>query len=294
MSNYVVRAVAANKSIRVFAAVTTDLVEKARGFHNTTPVATAALGRTLTATSIMGLMLKGDNNKLSVQIKGNGPIKQILTTSDSKGIVKGYVSNPYVDIPLKANGKLDVGGAVGSQGRMTVIKDLGLKDPYVGQSDLVSGEIAEDFTYYFANSEQQPSAVALGVLVDRDYTVKVAGGVIIQLLPNTDDETITKIEEALKNAPQITKVLSEEDTPEKVLTTYLKGLDIEILEKVQVDFECDCSFEKLERALISIGEKDLKSIIEEDEKAELTCHFCNTKYNFDKVHLTRLYEEIKK
>ncbi|MCT4594117.1 MAG: Hsp33 family molecular chaperone HslO [Anaeromicrobium sp.] len=294
MSNYVVRAVAANKSIRVFAAVTTDLVEKARGFHNTTPVATAALGRTLTATSIMGLMLKGDNNKLSVQIKGNGPIKQILTASDSKGIVKGYVSNPYVDLPLKANGKLDVGGAVGSQGRMTVIKDLGLKDPYVGQADLVSGEIAEDFTYYFANSEQQPSAVALGVLVDRDHTVKVAGGVIIQLLPNTDDETITKIEEALRNAPQITNVLLEEDTPEKVLNTYLKGLDIEILEKVQVDFQCDCSFEKLERALISIGEKDLKSIIEEDEKAQLTCHFCNTKYNFDKNHLMKLYEEIKK
>lgn len=294
MKNYVVRALAADKSVRVFAAVTTDLVEKARIRHNTTPVATAALGRTLTATSIMGLMLKGDNNKLSVQIKGNGPIKQILTASDSKGIVKGYVSNPLVDIPLKASGKLDVGGAVGNEGKFVVVKDLGLKDPYVGQSHLVSGEIAEDFTYYFASSEQQPSAVALGVLVDRDRSVKVAGGVIIQLLPNASEETIQKIEEALKNAPQITNVLEVENTPEKVLEVYLKGLDVEVLEKTEVDFKCDCSVQKLEKALISVGAKELKSIIDEDEKAQLTCHFCNTKYDFTKEDLIKLYEEATK
>ncbi|MBF8984197.1 Hsp33 family molecular chaperone HslO [Lutibacter sp. B2] len=290
MKNYVVRAMAANKSVRILLAVSTEMVEKARQTHNTMPVATAALGRTITATAMMGLMLKGEKNKVTVQIKGDGPLGQILAVSNSLGKVKGYVTNPMVDIPLREDGKLDVGSAVG-KGKVIVIKDLGLKDPYVGQSHLVSGEIAEDLTAYFAYSEQQPSAIALGVLVDRDCTVKVAGGLIVQVLPDIEPEILDKLEARLKIMPSITTVMKEETDPEKMLNRYLEGFDIKILTKEEIDFECDCSQEKLEKALISIGEKDLKEIIEEDGQAELTCHFCNTEYHFDKQQLIKLYEE---
>ncbi|QXM06374.1 Hsp33 family molecular chaperone HslO [Crassaminicella indica] len=291
MKNYVIRAVAANKNLRVFLAVTTDLVEQARKIHDTTPVATAALGRTLTATAMMGLMLKGQRDKLSVQIKGEGPIKQILAVADASGNVKGYVSNPHIELPLREDGKLDVGGAVGRKGKMVVIKDLGLKEPYIGQSDLVSGEIAEDFTAYFAYSEQQPSAVALGVLVDRDYTVKHAGGWIIQVLPDAGEEIIVKLEEKLKDIPAVTKLMETVSDGEEILKMLLEGFDVEILDKTEVRLACDCSVEKLEKALISVGEKALKEMIEEDGQAELTCHFCNKKYHFDKEHLLRLYEQ---
>ncbi|QEK12516.1 Hsp33 family molecular chaperone HslO [Crassaminicella thermophila] len=290
MKNYVIRAMAADKNLRVFLAVTTELVEEARKIHNTTPVATAALGRTLTGTAMMGLMLKGEKDKLSVQIKGDGPLKQVLAVSDSKGNVKGYVSNPYVELPLKDNGKLDVGGAIG-KGKIIVIKDLGLKEPYIGQHDLVSGEIAEDFTAYFAYSEQQPSAVALGVLVDRDYSVAAAGGFIIQVLPDADENVITKLEERLNNLLPVTQIMEKTKDGEEILRNVLEGFDVEILDKKEVNFVCDCSVEKLERALISIGAKDLKEIIEEDGEAELTCHFCNKKYHFDKEHLQKLYKE---
>lgn len=290
MKDYVIRAVDADHGIRAFIGITTGLVEKARQIHDTTPVATAALGRTLTATVMMGLMLKGKNNKISVQIKGNGPVKQILAVSDEQGHVKGYISNPFVELPLRADGKLDVGGAVGSEGNMVVIKDLGLKEPYVGQSALVSGEIAEDFTAYFAHSEQQPSAVALGVLVDRDRTVKAAGGFIIQLLPGASDDVIQKLENRLQNLESISSLIDRGMTGEKILGHVLQDFSMEILEKKEVALVCDCSTERLEKALLSIGEKDLKEIIEEDGQAELTCHFCNTKYHFDKGHLERLYQ----
>ncbi|QZY56280.1 Hsp33 family molecular chaperone HslO [Crassaminicella profunda] len=293
MKNYVIRAVAANKNLRVFFAVTTGLVEEARKIHDTTPVVTAALGRTLTATAMMGMMLKGDRDKLSVQIKGDGPVKQILAVADPNGNVKGYVANPYVELPLRQDGKLDVGGAVGTNGKMVVIKDLGLKEPYVGQSDLVSGEIAQDFTAYFAYSEQQPSAVALGVLVDRDYSVKEAGGLIIQVLPDAEEDVIIKLEERLKNLPPITKIMETAVAEEEMLKIILEGFDFEILDKKEIKLVCDCSVEKLEKALISVGEKDLKEMIEEDGQAELTCHFCNTKYHFDKEHLLRLLEQAK-
>ncbi|WP_053956147.1 Hsp33 family molecular chaperone HslO [Inediibacterium massiliense] len=292
MKNYILRGVAANKSIRVFLGITTNLVEEARKIHHTTPVATAALGRTLTGTVMMGLMLKGDKNKLSIQIKGDGPLKQILAVSDSKGNVKGYVSNPNVELPLREDKKLDVGRAVG-KGKMIVIKDLGLKDPYIGQSDLVSGEIAEDFTAYFAYSEQQPSAVGLGVLVDRDYSVKEAGGFIIQVLPDASDDVILKLEKRINELPSVTKLMEETQDGEEMLKRILEGFDLEILDKQEVFLNCDCSEEKLERALISIGEKDLKQIIEEDGQAELTCHFCNRKYHFNKEHLQKLYEEAQ-
>ncbi|TCO71475.1 Hsp33 family molecular chaperone HslO [Marinisporobacter balticus] len=292
MKNYVIRAIAADKSISIFFAITTDLVEEARKKHNTTPVATAALGRTLTGAVIMGLMLKGEQNKLSVQIKGDGPLKEILAVADNLGNVKGYVANPSVDLPLRQDGKLDVSSAVGN-GKMIVIKDLGLKEPYSGQSDLVSGEIAEDFTAYFAYSEQQPSAVGLGVLVDRDETVKSAGGFIIQVLPDVQEEVLTRLEERLKWMPPITQLMEITTDGEEMLRMVLDEFDVEILDKKEVNFVCDCSVRKLEKALISVGAKDLKEIIEEDGQAELTCHFCNTKYHFDKEHLERLYEEAQ-
>ena len=293
MKDYVIRAVAADSSIRVFLGITTGLVEKARQIHDTTPVATAALGRTLTATVMMGLMLKGKDNKISVQIKGNGPVKQILAVADERGYVKGYISNPHVELPLRADGKLDVGTAVGNEGNMVVIKDLGLKEPYVGQSALISGEIAEDFTAYFANSEQQPSAVALGILVDRDESVKAAGGFIIQLLPGASEEVIQKLENRLQTLESMTSLIERTMTGEEILEHVLEGFSIEILEKKEVELVCDCSTERLEKALLSIGEKDLREIIEEDGEAELTCHFCNTKYHFDKDHLEKLYQSAR-
>jgi molecular chaperone Hsp33 len=291
MKNYVIRAVAANQSIRAFAAITTDMVEQARQIHEATPVATAALGRTLTAGAMMGVMLKGDKDKISIQIKGEGPLKQLLVAADYKGNVKGYVANPYVELPLREDGKLDVGSAVGKEGKLVVIKDLGLKEPYIGQLELTSGEIAEDITAYFAVSEQQPSAVALGVLVDRDRTVKASGGFIIQPLPGVRDEIITIIEDRLSYMPPITEMIDGNKSPEEVLEMILEDLDVEILEKKEVHLNCDCSVDRLEKALMSIGAKDLRELIDEDGQAELTCHFCNTKYHFDKPHLERLYTE---
>lgn len=293
MKDYVIRAVGADGSIRAFVGITTGLVEKARQIHDTTPVATAALGRTLTATVMMGLMLKGKDSKISVQIKGNGPAKQILAVANEQGHVKGYISNPHVELPLRSDGKLDVGGAVGSEGNMVVIKDLGLKEPYVGQSALVSGEIAEDFTAYFARSEQQPSVVALGVLVDRDRTVRSAGGFIIQLLPGASEEAIEKLEKRLQSLESISSLIDRAMTGEEILEHILQGFSVEILEKKEVELVCDCSMERLEKALLSIGEKDLREIIEEDGEAELTCHFCNTQYHFDKPHLERLYQSAR-
>ncbi|SHJ84134.1 Hsp33 family molecular chaperone HslO [Tepidibacter formicigenes] len=292
MNNYVIRASAGNHSIRAFAAFTTDMVEKARKLHNTTPVASAALGRTLTASSIMGLMMKNKGDKLTAKINGNGPIGNIVVVSDSKGMVKGYVSNPDVDIPLKYEGKLDVGGAVGKDGSITIIKDLGLKKPYGGSYPLVNGEIAEDLTAYFAYSEQQPSAVALGVLVDTDYSIKAAGGFIIQLLPDASEESISILEKNLSNIPPISKLIDEGKKPEDILDIVLNNLDYEILDKYNVDFECDCNKERLEKALISVGKKDLMEILEEDKKAELMCHFCNKKYEFNEDDLKKLIEEI--
>jgi len=293
MQNYVIRAVSADRFIRVFLAVTTNMVEDARQIHNTSPVATSAIGRTITAAAMMGLMLKGENSKLSIQFKGNGPLKQILAVADSHGNVKGYVSNPYVDLPLREDGKLDVGGAVGKEGKIIIIKDIGLKEPYIGQSELVSGEIAEDITAYFANSEQQPSAVALGVLIERDRTVKAAGGFIIQVLPGIEDSLLNELENTLKNLPSITSIIDREKDGETLLKEILKDFDIKILEKKEIKLTCDCSVERLEKALISVGRKDLKEIIEEDGQAELTCHFCNTKYHFNKEHLERLFDEAQ-
>lgn len=291
MQSYVVRAITADKYIRAFMAITTGMVEEARCTHHTTPVATAALGRTITGAAMMGLMLKGDQDKLSIQIKGDGPLKQILAVTNANGNVKAYVANPYVELPLRQDGKLDVGKAVGKNGKITVIKDLGLKDPYMGQLELVSGEIAEDITAYFAYSEQQPSAVGLGVLVDRDYSVKTAGGFIIQVLPGIPEEVLSKLESRLNQLSSITQMIERKEDGERVLKTILEGFDVEILDKKEVRFICDCSMERMEKALVSIGAKDLQEIIKEDGKAELVCHFCNKKYHFSKEHLKKLYQE---
>ncbi|MBW4829727.1 MAG: Hsp33 family molecular chaperone HslO [Clostridiaceae bacterium] len=288
MKDYIIRAIDKKGTIRVFVASTTNLVEEARKIHNTMPTGTAALGRTLTAASIMGTMMKNEKESISIQFRGDGPIKNIAVVSNSKGEVKGYVGDPTVDLPLKSNGKLDVGGAVGSNGRVIVIKDFGLKDPYIGQSSIVSGEIAEDLTYYFANSEQQPSAVNLGVLVDRDLSVKAAGGYIVQLLPGTLDEDIDKLEESIKNSEPISTLIDKGLTPEEILENVFGKLNMNILDRKEVSFKCNCSRNKIETTLRSLGEKEIKSMIDEDGKAEVICHFCNEKYNFSKEDLKSL------
>jgi molecular chaperone Hsp33 len=288
LKNYIVRGLAANKNIRVFAAITTDMVEKARQIHNTTPVATAALGRTITASAIMGYMLKGDKNTLTLQIRGSNQIKSIVAVSNSKGNVKAYISNPYIEVALNEKGKLDVGGAIGKNGKLIVIKDLGLKEPYVGQSNLITGEIAEDIAAYYMYSEQQPSIVSLGVLLNTNCSVKSSGGFIIQPLPDVGEDILIKLEESIKNIPPISTMIDEGLTGEKILKNILKDFDVEIIEKSEIDFVCDCSRKKIEKALISLGEKELKDIIEEDGKAEISCHFCNEKYFFNKGELIKL------
>ena len=290
MGDYIIRATAANDSIRAFAATTRETVQKARELHNTTPVASAALGRLLTAGAMMGIMLKGEKDLVTIQIKGDGPLEGEIVTADSKGRVKGYVFNPNVDIPPKSPTKLDVGGAVG-KGFLTVIKDLGLKEPYVGKTELVSGEIAEDLTYYYAKSEQVASAISLGVLVDTDTNIKQAGGFIIQVMPGITEEILSRLESRINVVPYITELLSMGDTPESILNLILGDMDLQIIDKVPTEYYCGCSRERVEKALLDIGKDDLKKILEEDKKAELSCHFCNKVYNFDENDLKRLLAE---
>lgn len=290
MADYIVRASAANNQIRAFAATTRELVEYARSVHESSPVATAALGRLLTAGAMMGVMMKGDKDLLTLQIKGDGPIQGITVTANSKGLVKGYVYNPEVMLPPSPMGKLDVGGAIGN-GTLSVIKDLGLKEPYIGQTNLVSGEIAEDITYYYAASEQVPSAVALGVLMNKNNTVKRAGGFIIQLLPFAEEEVISKLEAKISEISAITALLDQDMTPEMILEHVLGDLGVEILDKTPTAFECDCSKERVEKAIISIGEKDIKEMIEDNEPIEVNCHFCNKNYKFSVNELNDILEK---
>ena len=279
MKDYIVRAIAADSQIRAFAAVTTETVETARQDHNTSPVATAALGRLLTAGTMMGVMMKGDKDILTLQVKGDGPIQGITVTADSKGRVKGYVGNPEVIIPANAKGKLDVSGAVGN-GFLQVIKDMGLKEPYVGQVALQTGEIAEDLTYYFATSEQIPSAVGLGVLVDKDQSVKQAGGFIIQLMPFTPDEVVDRLEKKITEIDSVTQMLDRGLTPEQILEEILGDFGLEITDTTETRFHCDCSKERVSRALSTLSKKDLDSIIADGESIEVKCQFCNKAYEF--------------
>ena len=292
MSDYIVRATAAQSQIRAFAAVTRETVETARKDHNTSPVATAALGRLLTAGAMMGVMMKGEKDILTLQIKADGPIGGVTVTADSKGRVKGYVGNPEVMLPANAKGKLDVSGAVG-HGILNVIKDLGLKEPYSGQVALQTGEIAEDLTYYFAASEQVPSAVGLGVLMNKDNTVRQAGGFIVQVMPFAEENTIAKLEENVAKISSVTTLLEAGHTPESLLKAVLEGFDIEITDTVPTEFYCNCSKSRVEKALISIGRKDLNELIQEGRPVELNCHFCNKNYTFSVEELKEILRKCK-
>lgn len=291
MKDYCIRVTTGNKEVRAFFASTKNMVETARGFHNTTKVATAALGRTLTATSMMGLMMKNKGDKISVIIKGRGPIGTILTTSNASGIVKGYVTNPDVEVENYASGKLNVAGAVGNQGTIKVIKDLGLREPYNGEYEMVSGEIAEDFTYYFTVSEQTPSAVSLGVLTRTDE-VEEAGGFIVQMMPGASEETISTIERNLTGIQSVTQMLSQGLTPEDMMNIVLKDLEPAILDRVEVGFECDCSKDRVAEVFVAIGKKELKSIIDEDKGAEVGCQFCESRYSFSEEELKEIYDNM--
>ena len=293
MGDYIVRATAANNQTRAFAATTKNTVETARASHNTSPVATAALGRLLTAGSMMGVMMKGDKDILTLQVKAGGPLNGITVTADAHGNVKGYVGNPNVILHANDKGKLDVAGAVGV-GFMNVIKDMGLKEPYVGQTVLQTSEIAEDLTYYFATSEQVPSSVGLGVLMEKDNTVRQAGGFIIQLMPFTEESVISKLEENLKKVTSVTALLEEGHTPESLLAVLLEGFDIEINEKIPTQFYCNCCKERVEKALISVGKKEIQDMIREGKEIELNCHFCNKNYIFTVEELKDILKRCKR
>lgn len=292
MSDYIVRATAANSQIRAFAATTRELVEEARKNHNTSPVATAALGRLLTGGAMMGVMMKGDKDLLTLQIQCSGPIGGLTVTADSKGNVKGYVNNPNVLIHANEKGKLDVGKAL-DLGVLSVIKDLGLKDPYVGQVELKTGEIGDDLTYYFASSEQVPSAVGLGVLMDKGNTVKQAGGFIVQLMPFAEEKVIAQLEKNLAEITSVTELLDQGCTPEMILERLLGNLGLEFTDKVETKFDCNCSKDRVAKALISLGEKELKEIINEGKTIEMNCHFCNTNYNFTVEEMKELLKLAK-
>lgn len=290
MNDYMIRATAADGQIRAFAATTKEMVETAKNAHNTSPIATAALGRLMTAAAMMGSDLKGEGELLTLRIEGDGPNGGLLVTADGKGDVKGYAFNPDVMLPPNAQGKLDVGGSLGL-GVLSVIKDIGLKEPYVGQTQLITGEIAEDLTYYFATSEQVPSSVALGVLMNKDNTVRQAGGFIIQLLPGASDEIIDRLEAKLSRISSITSLLDAGKTPEEILTDILGEFGLEILKKMPVQFHCDCERSRVEKAIISIGRKEIQDMIDEGKEIEVNCQFCNKHYKFS---VDELGEMLKK
>lgn len=292
MGDYIVRATAADNQIRAFAATTKELVEKARAAHDTSPVATAALGRLLTGGVMMGVMMKGEKDLLTLQVKGDGPIGGITVTADSQGHVKGYVENPDVLLPANALEKLDVGGAVGN-GMLRVIKDMGLKEPYVGQVALETGELGDDLTYYFATSEQVPSSVGLGVLMEKDNTVKQAGGFIIQLMPFTDEKVIEALEKKISEVQSVTSMLNLGMTPEDILNELLGEFHPEISEKIPAEFHCDCSKKRVEKVLISLGKKELTSIINDGKPVELKCHFCNSGYTFTTEELKEILKKSR-
>lgn len=289
-----IRGTAKDGMIRVIGCTTTEVVNDGCSVHNCSPVASAAFGRMLTAGVLLGSTLKGDNEVVTTKINGGGPINGITVTAYSNGNVKGVLGNPNVDLPLNSKGKLDVGGAVGKDGLLYVIKDLGMKDPYVGQVPIHSGEIAEDFTYYFTISEQTPSAVSLGVLVDKDLSIKAAGGFIIQMMPDADPLLADLLMYRLEEIPSITSMIASGKTIEEILEYIFDGMDLKLSDEViEPKYYCDCSRERIEKALISIGEKDLREIYEEGQEEELVCHFCNKKYKFTHDEIGELLEQIK-
>ena len=293
MSDTLLRAIARDAGIQISAAITTGLVERAREIHDTTPVATAAFGRTLTATAIMGSQLKSDDGSVTVQVKGNGPLGTIVCVGDADGWVRGYLQNPGCELPLRADGKLDVGGGVG-RGYLMVIMDIGLKDPITGTVALVNGEIAEDLTRYFAESEQIPSACALGVLVDTDRTVKCAGGWLVQLMPGVKDADIDRLESNLSKIESMTTMLDKGITLEQIVQAVLDGFAVDFLQTDPIGYRCACSREKVERALLSMGKDELCKMAEEQEKSEVTCQFCDKVYTFSREELRQLLAHAEK
>lgn len=287
MSDYIVRATAADSQIRAFAASTRELVETARKAHHTSPVVTAALGRLLTGGAMMGVMMKGDKDVLTLQVKCDGPVHGLTVTADARGNVKGYADQPEVLLPANASGKLDVGGAVGT-GLLSVIKDLGLKEPYVGQTQLQTGEIGDDLTYYFASSEQIPSSVGVGVLMEKDNTVRQAGGFIIQLMPFAGEDVISRLEENLSEITSVTELLDQGYSPEMLLEKLLGNLNLQITDRMDTRFFCNCDKIRVGKVLISLGEKELEDMIREGREVELNCHFCNSHYRFSIEELQEL------
>lgn len=293
MNDCIVRAISKDGSVKAAAVSTRALTERARNIHHTTPVATAALGRALAGVSMMGNALKGEGESLTLQIKGGGPLGTILAVSDAEGNVRGYVGDASVDLPLRADGKLDVGGAVGHEGTLTVIKDLGMKQPYVGTVDLLGGEVAEDIAAYFVESEQIPSACGLGVLVDRDRSVLAAGGYLIQLLPGASEDTIAKVEGGIYAAPSVTSFLRDDPDPAHLLQTVMSDFELDILETSPIEYRCYCSRERTERALLSLGSAELEDILREQGSAELTCQFCDRVQLFSGDELRAMIAELK-
>ena len=287
MADYIVRATAANAQIRAFAITSRETVEHARSAHDLSPVVTAALGRLMTGGVMMGSMLKGEKDMLTLQVGGAGPVHGLTVTADSQGNVKGYADNPQAMMPPNSVGKLDVGGVIGA-GVLTVIKDMGLKEPYSSTIELTTGEIGDDLTYYFAASEQIPSSVALGVLMEKNNTVKQAGGFIIQLMPFTSEEVIAKLEEKLTYMSPVTTLLEEGKTPEQILGTILGDMGLEITDTLPVQFYCNCNKERVEKVLLSLGKKELQELIDEGQDVELNCHFCNTNYVFSVDELRKI------
>ena len=292
MADRIVRAISTDGMVQAAAICSRDLTERARQIHKTLPVATAALGRTLAAASMMGNALKSDGASLTLQFKGGGPLGTVLAVSDNEGNVRGYVTNPHVDIPLRKDGKLDVGTAVGHEGTLTVIKDLHMKEPYVGTIDLLGGEIAEDVAGYFVESEQIPTACALGVLVDRDQSVKAAGGYLIQLMPGAAEDTIAKVEGGIMAAGAVSAILEKNDDPEAMLRTVMSDFDLKILETCLAEYRCYCSREREERALISLGRTELEQMLSEQGGCQLTCQFCDAVYEFTAEDIQRLLKNL--
>ena len=294
MSDQLVRAISKDGFVKAVAVSTRDLTERARQIHHTTPVATAALGRTLAAASMLGNALKGDGASVTLQIKGDGPLGTILAVSDNEGNVRGKVDDPAVDLPLRPDGKLDVGAAVGHEGMLTVIRDLNMKDPYVGSVSLLGGEIAEDLAAYFVESEQIPTACGLGVLVDRDRSVLTAGGYLIQLLPGAGEEIVSRVERGIMAAGSVTALLKADSDPESLLRRVMPDFELEILEKSPIEYRCYCSRERMEKALISLGPEEMRSLIDEQGSAEMTCRFCDSVQKFTREDLEGLLAGMTK
>ena len=292
MEDRIVRAISSDGMVQAAAIYSRNLTERARQIHKTLPVATAALGRALAGASMMGNALKGQGASLTLQIKGGGPLGTVLAVSDNEGNVRGYVTNPQVELPLRADGKLDVGGAVGHEGTLTVIKDLHMKEPYVGTIDLLGGEVAEDIAGYFVESEQIPTACGLGVLVDRDQSVKSAGGYLIQLMPGATEDTIVKVEGSIMAAGPVSALLEQDPDPEHLLRAVMSDFDLKILETQPVSYKCYCSRERVERALISLGRKELEEMLREQGGCQLSCQFCDTVYDFSKEDLEGLLASL--